>query len=235
MKPDRIPIGEEANWLPSIRNLLHSFTSDIACHIEGVPDEDGLLQAIRPAQKRFRKSIRMTAPNFRPFEQKYENRRHRGRALFLSSEEGEDGEDEASESEEDEDEEDEASEREDCTETFAQPSKKRKQVANKIYIDEVMDRAQRLVFHMFHHRNLRIMLNFAVALAPLPMLRLTFEVSILFVYFITMQLKFSKVGFKLSHYLRVCFSVHCRRNCMVHSSLWQPPLHRRSTRRSSQR
>jgi hypothetical protein len=55
----------------------------------------------------------MTAPNFRPFEQKYENRRHRGRALFLSSDEGEDGEDEASESEEEEDEEDEASERED--------------------------------------------------------------------------------------------------------------------------
>ena len=45
----------------------------------------------------------------------------------------------------------------------------------------------------------------------------------------------SKVGFKLSRYPRVRFSLHCRHNRMVHSSLWQPPLHRRSACQSSQR
>ena len=103
----------------------------------------------------------MTAPNFRPFEQMYENQRHLGRASFLSSEEGEEGEDEASESEDEH------------TETLVQPSKKRKRVANKIYIDEVMNRARRLVFHMFHHRILRIMLNFVVALAHASYLEIT--------------------------------------------------------------
>ena len=97
-----------------ISTLLHDFASDVARHIEGVPDEDGLLQAIRPAQERFRKIIRMTAPNFRPFEQKYENQRHLGHATFLVNEEGEEGEDEASEPEDEVSEcEDETSECED--------------------------------------------------------------------------------------------------------------------------
>ena len=47
--------------------------------------------------------------------------------------------------------------------------------------------------------------------------------------------QFSKVGFKISRYPRVCFSLHCGHNRMVHSSLWQPPLHRRSACQSSQR
>ncbi|KAF8805241.1 hypothetical protein BYT27DRAFT_7224945 [Phlegmacium glaucopus] len=125
----RAPSSDPRN---EISTLLHNFTSDLARHIEGVPDEDGLLQAIRPAQERFRKVIRMTAPNFRPFEQKYEGQRHLGRPSFLVNEEGEEGEDEASETE------DELGSR---STSFA--GKKRKRVANKIYIDEVMERARR--------------------------------------------------------------------------------------------
>ena len=69
--------------------LLHTFTSDLAQEIKGVPDEDGLLQAIRPAQEDFRRAIRMTAPDFRPFEREFEGIRHLEQATFLYSEEGE--------------------------------------------------------------------------------------------------------------------------------------------------
>ena len=58
-----------------ISSLLHTFTSDLAQEIRGVPDEDGLLQVIRPAQEKFRRAIRMTAPDFRPFEKKFRGTR----------------------------------------------------------------------------------------------------------------------------------------------------------------
>ena len=82
--PSNDPRGE-------IVSLLHTFTSDLAQEIRGVPDEDGLLQAIRPAQEKFRRAIRATAPDFSPFERDSEETSHLGRAtfLFLHSEEGE--------------------------------------------------------------------------------------------------------------------------------------------------
>ncbi|KNZ72243.1 Interferon-induced GTP-binding protein Mx [Termitomyces sp. J132] len=52
-----------------IASLLHAFVRDLARHVEGVP-EDGLLQAIRPTQEQFRRTIRMTAPDFQPFEKR---------------------------------------------------------------------------------------------------------------------------------------------------------------------
>ncbi|KAF5353053.1 hypothetical protein D9758_008791 [Tetrapyrgos nigripes] len=61
--PSRDPLNE-------ITTLLVRFTTDLSKHLEGVPDSDGLLQKIRPAQEVFRKSIRKSAPNFKPFEKK---------------------------------------------------------------------------------------------------------------------------------------------------------------------
>lgn len=61
---------------------------DLARHIDGVPDEDGLLQTIRPAQERFRRAIRATAPAFLPFEKRYAGKKSLEMAVFLSSEEG---------------------------------------------------------------------------------------------------------------------------------------------------
>ena len=119
-----------------ISSLLHTFTSDLAQEVRGVPDEDGLLQAIRSAQEKFRRAIRMTAPDFRPFEQKFKGKRHLGPAKFLRSEEGVER-DEGSESE--------------GNEEYSQPetpaSKKRKRASSPktIYIDEVMERARQLV------------------------------------------------------------------------------------------
>jgi len=80
--------------------MLHIFTNDISKHVEGIPDEDGLLQSVRPAQERFRLEIRKTAPNFRPYERKYAGRRHMLKVKFLTNEEGHEAV-EGSESDED--------------------------------------------------------------------------------------------------------------------------------------
>ncbi|KAJ7841621.1 P-loop containing nucleoside triphosphate hydrolase protein [Mycena olivaceomarginata] len=57
----RDPIGE-------IASLLHGFVGELHKILEGVPRADGLLQVIRPAQEQFRRAIRETAPDFRPYE-----------------------------------------------------------------------------------------------------------------------------------------------------------------------
>lgn len=83
-----------------ISTLLHIFTSDLLRHVEGVPDDDestfgsgiGLIQAIRPAQERFRRAIRETAPDFKPFERDSRGKKHLPRPAFLRSEDGDEGE-----------------------------------------------------------------------------------------------------------------------------------------------
>ncbi|KAF7366190.1 hypothetical protein MVEN_00496000 [Mycena venus] len=60
--PSSDPVGE-------IAALLHGFVGELDKILEGVPRADGLLQTIRPAQEQFRRAIRATAPDFRPFEQ----------------------------------------------------------------------------------------------------------------------------------------------------------------------
>ncbi|KAG5730381.1 Interferon-induced GTP-binding protein Mx [Termitomyces sp. T112] len=72
-----------------IASLLHAFVRDLARHVEGVP-EDGLLQAIRPTQEQFRRTIRMTAPDFQPFEKRYAKKKKIDKAKFLLNEEGHD-------------------------------------------------------------------------------------------------------------------------------------------------
>ncbi|KAJ7036791.1 P-loop containing nucleoside triphosphate hydrolase protein [Mycena alexandri] len=60
--PSSDPVGEVAG-------LLHVFIGELDRALEGVPHNEGLLQVIRPAQERFRREIRRTAPDFRPFQQ----------------------------------------------------------------------------------------------------------------------------------------------------------------------
>ena len=130
---DSLPNPPSDDPRGEISSLLHTFTSDLAQEVRGVPDEDGLLQAIRPAQEKFRRAIRMTAPNFRPFEKKFEGTRHLSKATFLHCEEGEEWNEE--------------SDSESITEWCPDidPSLlilKRKDRSSKvIYIDQVMERA----------------------------------------------------------------------------------------------
>ncbi|KAG6810925.1 hypothetical protein H0H92_009760 [Tricholoma furcatifolium] len=78
--PSRDPRNE-------ISTLLHNFVRDLAKRVTGTPT-DGLLQAIRPEQDSFRRSIRATAPDFQPFEKRYRRKKKIGRARFLVGEEG---------------------------------------------------------------------------------------------------------------------------------------------------
>jgi hypothetical protein len=51
-----------------IIRLVTKFTRNLARHIEGSPEGDGLLQSIRPYQNDFKQAIRATAPEFRPYD-----------------------------------------------------------------------------------------------------------------------------------------------------------------------
>jgi hypothetical protein len=53
-----------------IYTLLSTFARDVAAEIGGTPDENGLIQAIRPLQEGFRREIRATAPQFVPYSRK---------------------------------------------------------------------------------------------------------------------------------------------------------------------
>ncbi|KAH7334548.1 P-loop containing nucleoside triphosphate hydrolase protein [Rhizoctonia solani] len=56
----------------AVLNLVMDFHRDVNTHVEGIPDADGLIQKFREANTRFRKSIRSSAPSFRPYKSKYD-------------------------------------------------------------------------------------------------------------------------------------------------------------------
>ncbi|KAI0250034.1 P-loop containing nucleoside triphosphate hydrolase protein [Lactifluus subvellereus] len=59
--PSSEPVGE-------MLRLIGAFVRSVENLIDGAPDEDGLLQALRGPRVDFRKAIRQTAPDFRPLE-----------------------------------------------------------------------------------------------------------------------------------------------------------------------
>ncbi|KAJ7152852.1 P-loop containing nucleoside triphosphate hydrolase protein [Mycena filopes] len=65
----QLPKPPSSDPVSEVAGLLHAFIAELDKVLEGVPYNDGLLQAIRPAQERFRREIRRTAPDFRPFEE----------------------------------------------------------------------------------------------------------------------------------------------------------------------
>ncbi|RXW23695.1 hypothetical protein EST38_g2159 [Candolleomyces aberdarensis] len=67
--------------------LIYSFNADLHRHVMGIPDKDGLLQAIRPVQQRFRVAIRGTAPLFIPLARASSSRFTLPPVRFLDNEE----------------------------------------------------------------------------------------------------------------------------------------------------
>jgi hypothetical protein len=57
--PSSEPVGE-------MLRLIGSFARSVEYLVEGTPDDDGLIQALREPRKSFKKAIRLTAPDFRP-------------------------------------------------------------------------------------------------------------------------------------------------------------------------
>ena len=79
--PSSVPIVEVAK-------RLSDFVEDLTYHFErGVPEANGLYQSIRPAESKFRRAIRDTAPAFRPFEKKRHSNRDFEEPEFLQNEE----------------------------------------------------------------------------------------------------------------------------------------------------
>lgn len=52
----------------AVLNLVMDFHREVARHVGGIPDGEGLIQKIRNAQQKFRQAIRRSAPDFRPFK-----------------------------------------------------------------------------------------------------------------------------------------------------------------------
>lgn len=116
-----------------ILTLLHSFATDLGQQVRGVPDafrvdaNHGLIQSIRPLQDKFRLAIHATMPLFEPFEKKEAAGKKLPKMQFLADEEGGEWDVE-----------------------IARPGKGTKR--RKIFIDEVLERAQRLVLFSFSER-----------------------------------------------------------------------------------
>lgn len=103
--PSTDPVGE-------VLHALRTFVRDLERRVEGTPEEDGLLQTIRPHQEEFRRAIRQTAPNFVPWEKTVS--KELPKAAFLASEDGDNDPSGVEES----------------------------HAGQKIYVDEVLKRAQ---------------------------------------------------------------------------------------------
>ncbi|KAI9456485.1 P-loop containing nucleoside triphosphate hydrolase protein [Boletus coccyginus] len=85
--PSSDPIGE-------VLQVLGGFSRDLARRVEGTPEEDGLLQTIRPHQGTFKFAIRRTAPQFVPWGKT--SWKELPEAAFLANEDGDDDAEESS-------------------------------------------------------------------------------------------------------------------------------------------
>lgn len=64
----QLPKPPSNDAFAEILHVLSEFCQDLSKHLEGTPDEAGLLQAIQPVKDKFRAAIRDTAPDFRPYK-----------------------------------------------------------------------------------------------------------------------------------------------------------------------
>lgn len=106
--PSTDPIGE-------VLHAIGSFVRDLEHRVEGTPEEDGLLQTIRPHQEAFKFAIQGTAPNFVPREKTEHLFGELPETAFLTDEDGDSDASGAVESHTDQE---------------------------KVYVDEVLKRAQ---------------------------------------------------------------------------------------------
>ncbi len=82
-----MPKPPSDNPVQEVSSLLSEFTRDVSTHVEGVSDEDGIIQRVRLAQEQFKLAIRRTAPAFRPFSETQVSSCAWRHPSFLSSEE----------------------------------------------------------------------------------------------------------------------------------------------------
>ncbi|KIJ63497.1 hypothetical protein HYDPIDRAFT_29303 [Hydnomerulius pinastri MD-312] len=122
-----LPKAPSNDAVGEVLHVLSLFARDLSRRLEGTPDEDGLIQSIRPHQQAFKRAIRETAPNFIPWESKGPHK-HLPKAEFLANEEEDD---------------DDIRQDHDSDSGSSAPSSPRTFSSSpKIYIDQVLKRAQ---------------------------------------------------------------------------------------------
>ncbi|KAI0262179.1 P-loop containing nucleoside triphosphate hydrolase protein [Gloeopeniophorella convolvens] len=70
-KISRLPSPPSSEPMGEILKLIGTFVRAIERLIDGTPDEDGLMQALRSPRDEFRRAIRRSAPDFRPLERNH--------------------------------------------------------------------------------------------------------------------------------------------------------------------
>jgi hypothetical protein len=129
-----LPKAPSEDPLSEIMNLLGLFVRNLEHHLEGTPEEGGLLQRIRSSQEQFRGEIKATAPDFRPYEKRYaESKSIRWRA-FSGNEERSNCEEQGIFGDSVESE---------ASNNFGQPTFV--DTPRTIYVDEVHERAEKYV------------------------------------------------------------------------------------------
>ncbi len=63
-----LPKPPSADPLSEVLSLISDFAKSLGKYLEGTPNADGLIQSIRHSSGTFRKAIRATEPDFRPYE-----------------------------------------------------------------------------------------------------------------------------------------------------------------------
>jgi hypothetical protein len=65
----RLPDPPSSEPMVEIMKRIGDFVRSIEHIVAGAPDENGLIQALLKPREQFKKEIRQTAPDFRPFDQ----------------------------------------------------------------------------------------------------------------------------------------------------------------------
>jgi hypothetical protein len=141
---NNLPQAPSEDPLNEVTTMLHNFIRDLSRLVEGIPGEDGLLQAIRPSQNRFKYTIRSTAPQFIPFTRDQSSRKRLRVPGFLHAEEGKFAINNFDPDINESDTDDERGEDEEDSDDLPLDLRNRAQTG-PIYIDEVSERAQQYV------------------------------------------------------------------------------------------
>lgn len=83
----QLPKPPSADPVSEVHALLNAFARDVSRQIDGTADPDGLIQRINKENAKFRKEVRGTAPDFRPYKKGAENPPELPTPDFLESEE----------------------------------------------------------------------------------------------------------------------------------------------------
>lgn len=67
----QLPKPPSNDAFAEVLHVVSDFCRDLAQHLEGTPEESGLLQALQPSKRKFRAAIRETAPDFRPYKRQH--------------------------------------------------------------------------------------------------------------------------------------------------------------------